>query len=525
MIEVAVFIANASILALEVVGARSFTPYFGASAEVWAGVLAVVLAGLAIGYHIGGKIADKKPDQSSLKKLLATTLGVSGVVIAITWIVSDSFSILGSSIATYAGLTLGASVSAFFLLFPASVLLAAVSPIAAKMKLHSLENTASVVGRLSAIAALGSVAGAFITGIFLIPQFGSKETLAGVGITLILLAIALSAPSKRLRLGLMLLIFVGALATSHFFFTSNASGAVHGRLVADISTRYNRIWVVDSPHALGDPFMRTVRTDPSATQCAAMMHGELPTDASETLTLKYTQAFDVGFNVLPHPEKILIVGGCNFSYPRHVANLYPNTVIDVVELDEGMTKVAKEWFGFVKPNNMNVHHADGRTFLKSSSQSNPNQYDVIFIDAYNSILSIPFQLLTKEAFHAMKEALAPGGVLVFNLIGTFDGSGHVYLQSVLKTLATTFTHVEILKMREGETNIPQNIIILTTKDEAGKSAIARALQNKETITVPGFGLILKVVPNQEEAAKNALVFTDNYAPVETLTKPLRDFRY
>ncbi|TAJ13117.1 hypothetical protein EPO56_03505 [Patescibacteria group bacterium] len=525
MIELAVFIANASILALEVVGARSFTPYFGASAEVWAGVLAVVLAGLAIGYHVGGKIADKKNNQNDLRKLLATTLGASGVVIAITWIVSDSFSILGSSIAAYSGLTIGASVSAFFLLFPASILLAAVSPIAAKMKLHSLEKTASVVGRLSAIAALGSVAGAFITGIFLIPQFGSKETLVGVGIALILLAIALSAPSKRIHLGIMFFVFIGALMTSNFFFTSNASGAVNGALVADIHTRYNRIWVVDSPHAFGEPFMRTVRTDPSATQCASMMHGELPSDASETLTLKYTQAFDVGFNVIPNPEKILIVGGCNFSYPRHVSNLYPNTVIDVVELDEGMTKIAKEWFGFVKPNNMNIYHADGRTFLKNSSQSNPNQYNVIFIDAYNSILSIPFQLLTKEAFQVMEESLAPGGVLVFNLIGTFDGTGRVYLQSVLKTLATTFTHIEILKMREGETNVPQNIIILATKDDAGKNAVALTVQNKETVTVSEFGLILKVVSNREELARDAIVFTDNYAPVETLTKPLRDFRY
>lgn len=525
MIGLAVFVANASILALEVVGARSFTPYFGASAEVWAGVLAVVLAGLAIGYHFGGKIADKKHDQNSLKKLLATTLGVSGVVIAVTWIVSDSFSILGSSIATYAGLTIGASVSALFLLFPASILLAAVSPIAVKMKLHSLENTARVVGRLSAIAALGSVAGAFITGIFLIPQFGSKETLVGVGIALILLAIALSAPSKRSHLGFMLFVFIGALMTSNFFFTSNASGAVNGKLVADISTRYNRIWVVDSPHALGASFMRTVHTDPSATQCASIMHGELPSHASETLTLKYTQAFDVGFNVIPNPEKILIVGGCNFSYPRHVASLYPNKSIDVVELDEGMTKIAEEWFGFVKPNHMNIYHADGRTFLKNSSQSNPNQYDVIFIDAYNSILSIPFQLLTKEAFQSMKESLAPGGVLVFNVIGTFDGSGRIYTQSVLKTLATTFTHTEILKIKDGELHVPQNIIILATKDNSGKDAVTLALQSNETVTVSEFGLILKVVSNEEEFVEGSLVFTDNYAPVEALTKPLRDFHY
>lgn len=524
MIEVAIFFANAAILALEIVGGRSLTPYFGSSAEVWAGILAVVLAGLAIGYRAGGIFADRAKNEQRLRTLLAITLGGAGIAIATTWMVADAFAIVGTALAQSAGLTVGAAMVALFLLFPASILLAAVSPIAAKIRIRSLADSASVVGRLSAIAAIGSVAGSLITGIVLIPNVGSKESIIGIGISLIVLAIPFSTKGKRVTMSTLFVFFIGALISTHLVFASSAAGAVVGTLVADIDTRYNRMWIIDAPHRDGETYLRLVRTDPNSTQCGALMKGNAPTDADEMPIFQYTKAFDAVFRVIPEPEHILIIGGCNYSYPRHTARIAPKATIDVVELDPGMTAMAERWFGFVRPPTMNIFHADGRTFLNEAGDGK-KPYDIVFIDAYNSILSIPYQLMTQEAFEKLRHSLAPGGIVVFNIIGTFEGKGSPYLGSVLSTLRTSFTHVEVFRIKDVPLSATQNIIVMASADEVGRELLTHAIGESGVLTLTQYPVTLRQMSNEKINFDEALVLTDNYAPVEALTKPLRERRY
>jgi predicted membrane-bound spermidine synthase len=383
-----------------------------------------------------------------------------------------------------------------------------------------------VVGRLSAIAAIGSVAGALITGMLLIPNIGSKESLIGIGIGLIILALMVSPPAKRMRFFIVFMAFTAALAAFNLFFPSSAQGAMPGTLVADIGTRYNRIWIFDTPHAEGNKYLRLLRTDPNDIQCGALMEGNAPTDASDIPIFDYTKSFDAAFHALPAPARILILGGCNYSYPRHAARLAPAANIDVVELDEGMTKAAKDWFGFVPPPSINIFHADGRTFLNGMAEKqNSKKYDIVFIDAYNSVLSIPYQLMTEEAFGMLHNSLAPGGIVVFNIIGTFEGKGSSYLGSVLATLKTSFTDIEVFKITGRPADVPQNIIVMASADEAGKETLKDAIGDDGLFVLPEYLLTLQRVPNENITSKDAFVLTDNHAPVEALTKPLREYNH
>ena len=49
---------------IEIAGARLINPYFGVGIYVWAALISVTLGGLALGYWIGGIIADKRPSWS-----------------------------------------------------------------------------------------------------------------------------------------------------------------------------------------------------------------------------------------------------------------------------------------------------------------------------------------------------------------------------------------------------------------------------------------------------------------------------
>jgi predicted membrane-bound spermidine synthase len=56
-----VFIAGVITMSLEFSASRLLIPVFGSSIYTWGSLIGVILAGLSLGYHIGGRLADKDP--------------------------------------------------------------------------------------------------------------------------------------------------------------------------------------------------------------------------------------------------------------------------------------------------------------------------------------------------------------------------------------------------------------------------------------------------------------------------------
>ena len=105
-----------------------------------------------------------------------------------------------------------------------------------------------------------------------------------------------------------------------------------------------------------------------------------------------------------------------------LTDLFPDAVIDVVEIDRAVYNVAKEYFFFEENDNMQVSIRDAREFVKRAGMQGL-KYDYIVLDAFTGDY-IPEHLLTREFLLEVQEIMSPDGVLVANTFSTSEFYDH-----------------------------------------------------------------------------------------------------
>ncbi|XP_074317901.1 spermidine synthase 1-like [Silene latifolia] len=115
---------------------------------------------------------------------------------------------------------------------------------------------------------------------------------------------------------------------------------------------------------------------------------------------------------IPHPEKLLVIGGGDGGILRE-ASRHPSLVqIDICELDKMLIDIYEKFFpdiavGYKDPR-VRLHLGDGIAFLKSTS---PGTYDAIIVDAFHMMGPAAEELADEDLLEAIATALRPGGVL------------------------------------------------------------------------------------------------------------------
>src|SRR4051794_123628 len=167
---IVVFLAGVGTLATEIGASRLLAPYFGSSTIVWANIIGLTLAYLALGYWLGGEVADPGARPRGVARILLLTGGVppgapvaAGAPLAVTPFAARP--LLEVAVQGLDALSVGSVVGSFFAavaLFAVPVTaLGAVSPFALRLALDSVAEAGKVAGRLYALSTAGSLAGTF----------------------------------------------------------------------------------------------------------------------------------------------------------------------------------------------------------------------------------------------------------------------------------------------------------------------------------------------------------------------------
>src|SRR5262245_46595037 len=161
LLRAAVLIGGAAVMVIEILGSRVLAPSFGATLHVWSALITVTLIALALGYAVGGRVADYRPGLGALMFVLSCSSG--------TLLLSDLISKPVLRLAYGAGMVSGTFFAATLLFLPTLFLLGMVSPIAVRAAANQ-QHLGTSIGNLYALSTIGSVAGSLSVSLLLIPN-------------------------------------------------------------------------------------------------------------------------------------------------------------------------------------------------------------------------------------------------------------------------------------------------------------------------------------------------------------------
>ncbi len=321
-----VFVSSALLLVLEIVAGRLAAPYVGVSLYTWTSIIGVILAGLSLGNWVGGVWADRGGNGRSVGLVLAA----GGIYCILSLAMLD---VLGEAIQQQGTTLLTASfLFASALFFVPAALIGIVTPLLTTLALRLDPRAGHVVGRMHALAAIGSIAGTFAAGYWLVQTLGTRSIVLITGLLLLALALPFLRGLKRGAQMAVLAVVLGS---------GTLMGLRHGLTTScDRESAYFCIRVVDQTPLAPFGEARGLVLD-------HLLHGINHKQAPEMLIAPYVH----GIDELAYAQfgadydqglRWFFAGGGAYSQPRALHTLSPASDITIAELDPAVTETAVE---------------------------------------------------------------------------------------------------------------------------------------------------------------------------------------
>lgn len=440
-LDAAVFLSGAALMGLEIVGSRILAPVFGTSIFVWGSLITVFLASLSLGYAIGGRLADRRPEP----ELLANLLLLSAVLLFVVFV--RPAPLLAACAKAPIPDRFQSLLAATILFGAPSVLMGAVTPFAVRLAARDMAHVGSTAGRLSSVSTAGSILGTFLMAFYLVPSFETREILFGLG--MVLVAAAGLVPNLVLGRMARLALVAGGAALTYLVVPSRALTPLPGgEVIYERETAYHHLRVVESGPRRYLYFNN-------------LAQGYIPRREGEAFAGSYVDGLLLAWVIRGSmPRDQVVIGLGAGMLPTLVSRHAPEVATTTIELDPEVYRTAERFFHFRPGRKDRVILGDGRRELLRQVTST----DAIFEDAFFSD-SVPFHLMTREFFELCRDRLSPDGVYAANFIGFLTGKDNALFWAVHRTLREVFPCVYVLsgELRAGKRPINGNVLLIASR--------------------------------------------------------------
>ena len=508
-----VFVSSLCIMVVELVAGRLIARHVGNSLYTWTSVIGIVLAGIATGNYIGGRLADRYRAREALASLFLLSSAACLLIPLLNERIGQLYILRSQE------WSLRIALHVFFVFFVPSALMGMISPVAAKMALGLGRETGRTVGSVYSWGVVGSIVGTFMTGYFLIAQMGTVAVLLSVAAVLLAMSIFFGAQSILPYLWMGVL---GANMLAHagpWEWTRTVGERLGLRDVEDefvhflTESQYSFIRIEDEP---GMPGVRSMTLD-------FLVHAYVSMTDPDELVYEYENVYagvtEAAVRDWPPERKprALMLGGGGFVFPRWMLRRWPGSYIEVAEIDPEVTRAAHEAFGLPANTPIRIYNLDARNHVEDllsrlDEGEDAGRFDLVYGDAF-SHYSPPFHLTTYEFNEKVRRLMSPGGVFLANVIDIYQSG--LFLGAMINTFERSFPHVYVLSTVFGG----------PSDDDY-----------RDTFVVVGSGRLLKLddldfdvyqgsLVEQHHLAtlrrrSNNLVLTDDFAPVGNLLAPV-----
>lgn len=392
MLYLTVTITGAAVMILELLGTRIIGPFYGVSLYVWSSLIAVTLIALALGYFLGGLMADRCPEVRLAHIILSSAITTSTIPFLTGPILLATDPL---------GLRAGAFASALLLFTLPLTALAMVGPYVIKRATRNLSGVGTVAGSVYAISTVGSVAGTLLLGFYLLPLFGTRAIVFSLSLILSGLTVAVAWHEGRTSTGLRsiwplltasLCIGIGA-ATG---FAAQAKSVEGFTVRSEAESLYGWVRVVDDDRR----GFRLLLSDASVISAVD--------PAQNRSLLWYQEILSLLPTIRPETARALLIGLGGGHVARDLKA--QGVMTDTIEIDPAVAEAARQWFHF-EPTGLFLV-GDARYEIKNLF----TRYDLIIHDCFTGG-SEPTHLLSREMLNELRALLNDRGILALNYVG------------------------------------------------------------------------------------------------------------
>ncbi|MCL5276089.1 MAG: fused MFS/spermidine synthase [Chloroflexi bacterium] len=493
-----VFISNACVMTIELVAGRIIAPWVGVSLYTWTSVIGVILAGMSAGNFIGGKLADRYASRPALGGLFVLG-GLASLSVLLTATVFGE-----QGLGLVPGLPLVARMVLYIgsIFFIPSTVLGMISPLVVKLSLEDLNHAGNTVGQIYAASALGSILGTFATGYYLISWFGTHAIMLGVGIILIVLGLLLSATGRnRLITSTASAVLVAAV------FIAPIQPIVQGPCLRE--TNYFCIRVTEK--TLDDKStVRILALD-------RLVHSYSSLDNPRKLVYQYEKVAAETTEYLAQRENTLnafFIGGGGYTFPRYLEAVYPNSSIDVAEIDPGVTQTAYQMLGLSPTTRIVTYNEDARMYLKTMPAD--KRYNLVLGDAFNDF-SVPYHLTTREFNDLLRSHMTLDGIYILNMI---DGKPFNFVITFMRTLKLTFNYLYLIPTNKDYAAVDHNTFIILASAQPIDTAKLRTLTGSDNVRDIDQWLLPDSKVTEMLQSGPQYTLSDDFVPVDNLLAPM-----